>query len=116
MEHPPIPPNFKLVRGVNELYPNDYYWENPDDDRLCFSERSPYERWVVACCMRCAWLDEASKTHHRADSLSVRMFPVNRDGPTLEECREHTRVCEETKAAIENAEAWCKWGRGEEWK
>lgn len=92
MEHPPFAPGLKAT----------------DNEHGGISLDAPVLLWQ-ACVHRCAWLDEASKGHHAAAALSARMYPLNPDGPTSEECREMSRLSAETAEALKNAEAWRLW-------
>ena len=90
-DYPPLPPGCWYAR--EKLASGAYGWAYPNSEGFRLEENVPRNRHLLACFMRCAWLDEAARIRLSITQLDVRVPDPNE----LE--------------ALRNSVAWKMWGQ-----
>lgn len=92
LEHPPIPPNCERVeQALKDKY-------------------APLLKDIIAALARCAWLDEAERLARDSQHAPIKEGRIYPNLTGISHDNMGRRI-----AAMNNAEAWAKWGRGEKW-
>lgn len=108
MNHPPIPPNCPYF---SKLVPGLFHFEDHVNAvRVVFNVRAkaPFSaevRHIIACVVRCAWLDEATADQDALLKMSLGTVP---DETVMENLRF------QIGRKLRLADKWRKWGEAKE--